>query len=104
MGLLGLVFDPDYATTRKFWINYTETVASQIFTVVAQFTTTVANPDGDLRFALLSDWLDAATATPDQQAQWMGQSTYMAYRDPRVKQAESEQIVAILRALPPQPG
>jgi hypothetical protein len=26
-----------------------------------------------------------ATATPDQQAQWMGQSTYMAFRDPRVK-------------------
>src|SRR3954454_8133356 len=26
-----------------------------------------------------------ATASADQQAQWMGQSTYMAFRDPRVK-------------------
>jgi glucose/arabinose dehydrogenase len=45
MGLLGLVFDPSYGTTRKFWVNYTETVAGQIFTVVAAYTTSLADPD-----------------------------------------------------------
>jgi glucose/arabinose dehydrogenase len=45
MGLLGLVFDPDYATTRNFWVNYTESISGQIFTVVAGYTTSLANPD-----------------------------------------------------------
>ena len=45
VGLLGLAFDPDYATTRSFWVNYTETVAGLIFTVVARYTTSVGDPD-----------------------------------------------------------
>jgi hypothetical protein len=45
MGLLGLAFDPDYATSRFFWVNYTETVLSQIFTVVARYTASGADPD-----------------------------------------------------------
>jgi glucose/arabinose dehydrogenase len=45
MGLLGLAFDPSYATTRLFWVYYTETVSTQIFSVVAQYTTSLANPD-----------------------------------------------------------
>jgi glucose/arabinose dehydrogenase len=45
MGLLGLAFDPDYATTRHFWIFYSETVAGQVYSVIAQYTTTIANPD-----------------------------------------------------------
>ena len=55
MGLLGLAFDPEYATTRFFWVNYTETVASQRFTVVARYTTSAVDPDvadpaSELRF------------------------------------------------------
>jgi glucose/arabinose dehydrogenase len=45
MGLLGLVFDPNYGTTRSFWVNYTQTIAGQIFTVVARYTTSLADPD-----------------------------------------------------------
>jgi glucose/arabinose dehydrogenase len=45
MGLLGLVFGPDYATSRAFWVNYTETVLGQVFTVVARYTTSVADPE-----------------------------------------------------------
>ena len=45
MGLLGLAFDPAYATTGYFWVNYTETVLGQIFTVVARYTASATNPD-----------------------------------------------------------
>jgi glucose/arabinose dehydrogenase len=45
MGLLGMVFDPDYASTRNFWVNYTESVLGQRYTVVARYTTSLANPD-----------------------------------------------------------
>jgi glucose/arabinose dehydrogenase len=45
LGLLGLVFDPDYATTRAFWMYYTETVNSQIYSVVARYLTSTGNPD-----------------------------------------------------------
>ena len=45
MGLLGLAFDPSYATTRYFWVNYTESISGQIYTVVARYTASVANPD-----------------------------------------------------------
>jgi glucose/arabinose dehydrogenase len=45
MGLLGLVFDPSYATSRNFWLNYTESILGQTYTVVARYTTSLANPD-----------------------------------------------------------
>ncbi len=45
MGLLGLAFDPSYAATRKFWVYYDEMVGAQVYVVVAQYTTTMANPD-----------------------------------------------------------
>src|SRR5262245_45000033 len=45
MGLLGLAFDPDYATTRAFWIYYSETVAGAIYNVVARYTTSAVDPD-----------------------------------------------------------
>jgi glucose/arabinose dehydrogenase len=53
MGLLGLAFDPDYATTGRFYVNYTERVGGQQFTVVARYTVTadpdVADPASELR-------------------------------------------------------
>lgn len=45
MGLLGLAFDPDYATTGRFWVDYTETVGSQIYTVIARYAVSSGNPD-----------------------------------------------------------
>jgi len=45
MGLLGLAFDPGYASTLHFWVNYTETVLSQRYTVVSRFTTSATDPD-----------------------------------------------------------
>ena len=45
MGLLGLAFDPDYATTRFLYVNYTESVASVLFTVVARYQASPTNPD-----------------------------------------------------------
>lgn len=38
MGLLGLAFDPNYASTGHFWINYNESVDGTIYTVIARFT------------------------------------------------------------------
>ena len=47
-GLLGLAFAPDYATTGRFYINYTNTGGS---TVISRYTVSsdpdIANPDGD---------------------------------------------------------
>ena len=37
MGLLGLAFDPDYATNGYFYVNYTEVSGSR-FTVIARFS------------------------------------------------------------------
>jgi glucose/arabinose dehydrogenase len=45
MGLLGLAFDPNYASTRRFWVYYSETVSSQIYSVVARYTTNAVDPD-----------------------------------------------------------
>ena len=45
LGLLGLAFDPDYATSRHFWVNYTERVAGTIYTVVARYSTLLIDPD-----------------------------------------------------------
>lgn len=44
MGLLGLAFDPDYQTTGYFWVNYTEIVAGQIYTVIARYRSHAAAP------------------------------------------------------------
>ena len=40
MGLLGLAFDPAFASNGFFYVNYTRTVVEQIQTVVARFTVT----------------------------------------------------------------
>ena len=45
LGLLGLAFDPGYGTTRHFWVNYTESVNFQKFTVVSRFTANATNPN-----------------------------------------------------------
>jgi glucose/arabinose dehydrogenase len=41
-GLLGLAFDPGYATTRRFWINYTR--AGDGATVIARYTRRIDDP------------------------------------------------------------
>ena len=43
MGLLGLAFDPDYATTGYFWVDYTEIAGGDIYTVVARYTASPAS-------------------------------------------------------------
>ncbi len=45
LGLLGLAFDPNYATNRFFYVYYTESVTGGIYSVVARYTTSVSNPD-----------------------------------------------------------
>ncbi len=48
MGLLGLAFPPDYATTGYFFVDYTGTVsgcASGFGTIISRFTVTAGNPD-----------------------------------------------------------
>jgi glucose/arabinose dehydrogenase len=42
-GLLGLVFAPDYATSRRFWVNFTNTHGH---TVIARFLRNADNPLG----------------------------------------------------------
>jgi hypothetical protein len=48
-GLLGLAFDPDFATNRFFYVNYTEFVSFSLRTVVARYT------------AISADQADAST-------------------------------------------
>jgi len=46
MGLLGLAFDPDYASTGLFYVNYTEgPVLGPWFTVVARYSVSGTSPD-----------------------------------------------------------
>lgn len=45
-GLLGLAFDPNYATNRKFYVNYTALrTSSQLETRVSQFAASQSNAD-----------------------------------------------------------
>jgi glucose/arabinose dehydrogenase len=44
-GLLGLAFDPSYATNRRFYVYYTEQATGGMFTVVARYTVSTGNPD-----------------------------------------------------------
>jgi hypothetical protein len=46
MGLLGLAFDPDYASNGLFYVNYTEgPVPGPWFTVVARYSVSAGDPD-----------------------------------------------------------
>ncbi|MBZ5629452.1 MAG: PQQ-dependent sugar dehydrogenase [Acidobacteriia bacterium] len=45
LGLLGLTFHPNYATNRKFYVNYTRPLGSQWETVIAEYLVSAANPD-----------------------------------------------------------
>lgn len=44
-GMLGLVFDPDYALNGYFYVNYTETGATGMTTTVSRFSVDPGNPD-----------------------------------------------------------
>ncbi|HEY0979149.1 MAG TPA: PQQ-dependent sugar dehydrogenase [Flavobacteriales bacterium] len=44
-GLLGLVFDPDYATNGHFYVNYTTPPAAGHNTIIARFTVSDSNPN-----------------------------------------------------------
>ncbi len=41
-GLLGLAFSPNYATDRRFYLNYTNLQGT---TIIARYTTSATNPD-----------------------------------------------------------
>ncbi len=42
-GLLGLAFHPNYASNRRFYVNYTRNSGTQLQTVIAEFTASVSN-------------------------------------------------------------
>jgi len=42
-GLLGLAFHPNYKNNRRFFVNYTRNNATQLQTVIAEFTASAAN-------------------------------------------------------------
>ncbi len=44
-GLLGLVFHPRFAENGYFYVDYTEKVGTQLFTVVARYKVSASNPD-----------------------------------------------------------
>lgn len=45
MGLLGLAFDPNYATNGFFYVNYTEQIGLSVFSVVARYSVMPGDPD-----------------------------------------------------------
>ena len=44
-GLLGLAFHPNYASNRRFFLNYTRTVGGQLQSVVAEYQSSTTNPN-----------------------------------------------------------
>jgi hypothetical protein len=44
-GLLGMAFDPNYATNRHVFVSYTENVGGDVYSVVARYVTSASNPD-----------------------------------------------------------
>jgi glucose/arabinose dehydrogenase len=44
-GLLGLAFHPGYAQNRRFFLNYTRTVAGQLQSVIAEFQASATDPN-----------------------------------------------------------
>jgi hypothetical protein len=44
-GMLGLVFDPNYATNGYFYVNYTESGGTGMTTTVSRFSVNATNPD-----------------------------------------------------------
>jgi len=44
-GLLGLAFHPKYAENGYFYVDYTENVNSQLYTVIARYSVSTSNPD-----------------------------------------------------------
>ncbi|MEZ4874551.1 MAG: PQQ-dependent sugar dehydrogenase [Flavobacteriaceae bacterium] len=44
-GLLGLAFHPDYANNGYFYVNYTKTVGSNLYTQISRFSVSTADPD-----------------------------------------------------------
>jgi len=42
-GLLGLAFSPNYKTDRKFYLNYTANIASQLTTVIEEYKVSLAD-------------------------------------------------------------
>ena len=45
LGLLGLAFHPNFASNRRFFVNYTRTTASQLKTVIAEYRVSEADPN-----------------------------------------------------------
>ena len=44
-GLLGLAFHPNYKNNRRFFVNYTRNNATQLQSIIAEFTASSANPN-----------------------------------------------------------
>lgn len=44
-GLLGLAFHPDYSQNRRFFLSYTRTTNDQLESVIAEYQTSVADPN-----------------------------------------------------------
>jgi len=45
MGLLGLAFDPNYATNRRFYVNYTTGTGATLRSVVSRFLVSTTDPN-----------------------------------------------------------
>ena len=45
MGLLGVTFHPNFATNRKFYVNYTRNNAGQFQSVIAEYLASATNPN-----------------------------------------------------------
>lgn len=44
-GLLGLAFHPDYSNNRRIFLSYTRTVSGQLQSVVAEYVTSISDPN-----------------------------------------------------------
>ena len=44
-GLLGLAFHPDFSTNRRFFVNYTRRVGTQLQSIIAEYLVSTANPN-----------------------------------------------------------
>lgn len=44
-GMLGLAFSPDYATSGKFYVNYTSNAGGQLHSVIEEYKVSASDPD-----------------------------------------------------------
>jgi glucose/arabinose dehydrogenase len=70
-GLIGLAFDPNYATNRRFYVYYTTTIGGNGHGIIARYTTSASDPNVTDYAAGSLTIIDNADAYPSHNGGWL---------------------------------